>query len=128
MKYNILEDKDIEPSVQKEETSCSLYKDASTFLRSGACSAAKTSLSFNFVALSPLDIVLPFFISITRQRFSNIYYGYDSTAFCIVRSTEPLEPGVRYIVYGKLSKGKRFFLDSMKATVVDYKELCYWLL
>lgn len=128
MKYNILKDKKIELSEIENNTTCSVFKDSSTFLRGDVCKSSKTSVSFNFLTQSLHGIVMPFFITITRKRFPNVYYGYDSTAFCIIRCEAPLKLGVRYTIYGKLSKIKMYFIDCMEATPVDYKELCYWLL
>lgn len=127
-KYNIFEDKSIELTKIGEDTSCSLYKDTSSFLRSAVCRHARTRFAFCFLTTASPGEVRVFCITITRQRFTTIYYGHDATAFCLVRSAAALRVGARYIIYARLSKNRHYFVDCLEAAAMDYRELCYWLL
>ena len=126
-KYNIFKEKNLELSKIKEESSCSIYKESSTFLRSCRCPETPTKMQFNFLTCSQFNEVKIFFITITKKKFSNVYYGYDSTSFCLVRYGYELKPGQRYIIYGKLSKLKLYFIDCICAEEIVYKDLCYFL-
>lgn len=127
-KYNIMADKLAEISRLTEESSCSMFKDTSSFLRGQVCQNARTRLHFNFITASAFNEIKIFYITITRKKYSNIYYGYDSTAFCLVRHEKELRVGVRYVAYGKLSKLKLYFIDCMEACEIEYRELCQFLL
>jgi hypothetical protein len=126
--YNFFEDKGLSLSKISDETSCSSMKESSTFLRGPLCRNAKTTHTFLFLVEAPLDTVSVFYVTVTRKKFENVYCGYDSTAFCLVRSTLPLVPGQRYVIYGRLSRIKTFFLDSLNAEPLRYLDLCYCLL
>ncbi|KAM0679589.1 hypothetical protein GINT2_002218 [Glugoides intestinalis] len=106
----------------------SFYREASTFLKSKYLPKPRTSVCYNFIGTSALNKVMVFFITVTKKRFPNIYYAYDSTSFCLVRSERALKSKQRYIIYGKLTKNRFFFLESLKEEEIDYKELCYMLL
>lgn len=129
-KYDIFEENGIKLSNTNEDTAdeSSLYKESSSFLKSIFCSSAKTTMQFNFIIKTPLNEIRVFYITITKKRFENIYYGYDSTAFCIIRYSGELNIGSRYIMYGKLSKLKTYFLDCLETELIEYKKLCYMIL
>lgn len=110
-----------------EDDLSSFYFEPSTFLRSKHLPKAPTKLTYNFILSSELNIVSIFFITVTMKKFPNVFYAYDSTSFCLLRSERNLKKGQRYIVYGKLTKRKFFFLESLKEIEIDYKELCYML-
>jgi len=127
-KYNVFEDKGIDVSRIRDETSCSIFKESSSFLRGQVCSSARTRMGFSFIVRAPCDEVRAFFVVVTRRRFGSIFYGYDSTAFCIVRFRGELRAGVRYILYGRLSRLRTYFIDCLAAEQIDYRDLCRWLL
>lgn len=126
-KYNIFAENKVELSKIQEESSCSYYAESSTFLRSAKVPEPPTKHFFNFIEYSRHDIMLSFYVTISRKKFQNIYYGYDSTSFCLVRSTYPLAINRRYIIYGRLSKARLYFLDSTAVEELDYKAFCYSL-
>lgn len=127
-KYNIYLEKGKNILQTEDETSCSIFKDSSTFLRGYVCKNVKTKIDFNFINVSEHNTILGFFITIFKAKSQNIYYGFDSTAFCIVKSNKKLILNLRYLIYGKLSKKKYYFIDLLEAEPIYYKELCYWLL
>lgn len=127
-KYNIFEDKNIELSKLSDGSSCSLYKDRSSFLQGVVCQNFPTRMSFSFIACCVYDEVRPFFVTITARKSRTVFYGHDSTASCIIRCEDSLRIGTRHILYGKLSKINSFFMDCLGAEALDYKVVCHWLL
>lgn len=114
--------------IGEESSFSSFYDESSTFLRSKFLPKPSTRLFFNFILCSPQNQIRTFFITIIKKKFPNIFYAYDSSSFCLLKSTRNLQNGKRYLVYGKLTKNKYYFLESMKEEEIDYKELCYSLL
>ncbi|KAL6121599.1 hypothetical protein NUSPORA_01465 [Nucleospora cyclopteri] len=78
---------------------------------------------FNFLIENKFDLVLPYFVYIRRQRNAYVYYGYDASSFVIVKSLENLQINKRYILYGKLQKGKFYYLESIKKNDIDFNKL-----
>lgn len=83
---------------------------------------------FSFIVSTQLNFKTTFTITIIKKKFPNIYYGYDSTAFCLIKSQFTLKNNKRYQIYGSLTKNKLFFLDAIKADLLDYKVLLYNIL
>ncbi|KAI5150521.1 hypothetical protein ENBRE01_1549 [Enteropsectra breve] len=106
----------------------SAMNDSSTFLRSGFCKNPKTKMHFTFLTAVPYFQIIPLFITITHRKYTNLYYGYDSTAFCLVKSEDELQIRKRYIIYGKVSKSKTYFIESYGHEQIEYKKLCHMLL
>ncbi|ELA41013.1 uncharacterized protein VICG_01972 [Vittaforma corneae ATCC 50505] len=106
----------------------SFYNESSTFLRSKHLPRPHTQIFFNFILASPLNEVRAFFITVIKKKYPNVFYAYDSSSFCLLKCNRNLKKGQRYVVYGKLTKNRLYFLESLKEEEVDYKELCYMLL
>lgn len=102
--------------------------ESSTFLKSKNVPRPTPHVFFNFVISSPLNQIKLFFITVIRKKYSNVFYGYDSSSFCLLKCERNLKKGKRYMIYGKLSKNKLYFLECLKEEEIDYKELCYMLL
>ena len=106
----------------------SFFQESSSFLKNIKLSQLHTRIRFNFLVTSSLGEIRVFLITIIKKKFPNIFYAYDSTSFCLLRSERNLKNKQRYLIYGKLSKNKFFFLDSLKEEDINYKELCYMLI
>lgn len=115
-------------SFKNSEIQSSFYNESSTFLKSKRIPLPLTKIFFNFVLTSELNEIRVFFITIIKKKFSNVYYGYDSSSFCLLKCPRRLEKGERYLIYGKLTKNKLYFLECMKEEKINYKELCYMIL
>lgn len=126
VKYNVFKENDIEMSIINNTSKISFYNERSTIIRQSGTPPSK--IHFNFLITSAFRQVKIFFITIVKKRFPNIYYGFDSTAFCLLKYSKRLVQNRRYIVYGTLSKNKLYFIDCLKADEIDYKKLCYMLL
>jgi len=105
----------------------SIYNDSSTFLNSKRLPRPATHVFFNFVLSSPLNDIRLFFITVIRKKFPNVFYGYDSSSFCLLRCDRDLKKGKRYLIYGRLTKNRLYFLECLREEEIDYKELCYML-
>lgn len=123
-KYNFFKEHNLE--ITETEMSHTFYNQRSSVLRKST--APSTRVHFNFLVISPLKQVAIFYLTVIKKKFPNIYYGYDSTAFCLIKCNSLLESGKRYIIYGKLSKNKLFFVDCLSFEELDYRSLCYMLL
>lgn len=128
MKYNFFKEQNIEISKISDHKSFETFQEPSTFLKDPACQNVLPHFDFNFIATTEHNVIKPFFITITAQRFSNVYYAYDSTAFCIVKYNKHLDKGKRYIIYGKVSKLNLYFVECLGADEICYKNLCYSLI
>lgn len=112
----------------KDSESSSFYQERSSFLKSRKIQQAQMKIRFNFIVTSPLNEIRTFLITITKKKFPNVFYGYDSTSFLLVRCERDLKKSHRYLIYGKLSKNRFYFLECLKEEKVDYKSLCYMLI
>lgn len=117
-----------ESSNEHHPSFSSFYEESSTFLKSNLLPKPSTRLFFNFILCSPFDQIRTFFITIIKKKFPTVFYAYDSSSFCLLKSERNLEKGRRYLIYGRLNKNKYYFLESIKEEEIDYKELCYSLL
>lgn len=106
----------------------SFYQESSSFLKNIKLPALHTQIRFNFLIHSSLGEIRTFLITIIKKKFPNVFYAFDSTSFCLLRSERTLKRNQRYLVYGKLSKNRYFFLESLREEEINYKELCYMLI
>lgn len=118
---------DIKSNTPIDSSQSSFYQEHSTFLKNRKTTHAHTRIRFNFLNTSPMSEIRTFLITIIRKKFPNIFYAFDSTSFCLLRSERDLKRNQRYLIYGKLSKNKFFFLESLKEEEINYKELCYMI-
>lgn len=127
IKYNIFKENDIElTKIYNSNTNISFYNQKSSFIKQSETPPSK--IYFNFLISSSFNQVKIFYITIIKKKFPNIYYGFDSTAFCLLKYKNNLEQNKRYLIYGTLTKNKLYFIDCLKVEDVDYKRLCYMLL
>jgi hypothetical protein len=125
-KYNIFKENDL--SIPRPDSSHSFYSESSTFLRSKRCPEPQSRIGFNFITVSPLSEIRVFFVTVTRRKFPTVYYGFDSTAFCLLRYAGRLQKDRRYMIYGRLTKNKYYFIDCIDVKEIVYRDLCYLLL
>lgn len=114
-----------------EETFCSdssFFQESSSFLKNLKLPQLNTRIQFNFLVSSSLGEIRIFLITIIKKKFPNIFYAFDSTSFCLLRTERNLKKHKRYLIYGRLSKNKFFFLDCLREEEINYKDLCYMLI
>ena len=126
--YNFFEEQQLSLSKITDETSCSTLKEPSTFLNGPLCHRAKTTHTFSFILYAELNRIGVFYVTITHERFKNVFYGYDYTTFCIIHSNDRLILNKRYIIYGKVTKIKQYFIEALNTEPFIAKDMAYMLL
>ncbi|ORD96347.1 hypothetical protein HERIO_1727 [Hepatospora eriocheir] len=80
------------------------------------------SLKLNLIRENISDEFLCYFITVTQKRSNRHYFGYDSSAFCIILTNDELEINERYSIYGKVRFKGVYFIESYYIEKIDYKE------
>jgi len=125
-KYNILKENNIELS-KIDENGYKTFQEPSMVLRNKA-GEPRTQIIMNFLASVELSTICGLFLTITRKKYKNVYYGYDSSAFCLIRTLEELVIDKEYHVYGRVMKRKFYFVDCIAVKEIDYREVCSMIL
>lgn len=125
-RYNILVEgcPDTKDSPSKHPN-LSLALESSLILSGAKYPEPRTRISFSFISTSESGVIKLFFVTITHSKSSTEYYGFDSSESCTIISTDRLDVGKRYEIYGRLEHRSPRVLYCANIREICYRRLCY---
>ncbi|ADM12588.1 uncharacterized protein Eint_110880 [Encephalitozoon intestinalis ATCC 50506] len=125
-KYNILAEKPQDPKDSPaNEENLSLAFESSLILSGTKYPEPRTRIAFNFISTCEHGVVKLFFVTVTHAKSDQEYYGLDASDNCVIVSSDKLETGKRYEIYGRLEGGTPKTLHCVEIREICYRRLCY---
>lgn len=99
--------------------------ETSFVLRSTKYLEKKTCFVFHYAQFTCANALYAFVVTITRRWGGGMYCGYDSSTYLLIRTSENLTAGERYMVYGRIRNARVKVVEAVKIERINYKSLCY---